>query len=637
MVHRWTTLQLLSTIINSFILIAISQSGIERDTVASSIVIAPPPPPRVNTSGTCILTISAWNNFGFVQTFFKSAHAIHPEITCLVWGVADSPGTEDEVKKYLAFLTPEIRSIFTIVPSIYLEKLVDFTMQELAMKFDLVEFSTTVKPLMFRYVFEVMKAEIVMFFDNDVWITDYLDEIVSHLRYRSCVITPHIIEPIPMDKLKQTDLQILRAGIMNFGFVAFSNTPASHKFLVWWSERLRFYGYVDLAKGMHFDQNWSNFIPAFFDHEDYFVIRDHRYNIAYWNLHYTGKTLKMVDGMPNINGQKTVFIHFSGVSLFEEYDIEGISRHQSRYTLKDFPDMRAVIQAYIDRVLSTDVTTFRKVPYGFKKFSDGTQVPSIYRQYFKELYDICDALSPGHYGISNEVKSLFHDLQVYRKPFEAPPLNSDCLKVHKKDMTFIDWMLKGPYSFVIDFEGRYYFSEIEYTIFKVRKDVQKVYPDPIKGDSYFGFKEWFYRYNGYKDYGLEGTLIKRWRKTYFQNLRSSLKKEKNFGVNVLGWHNGNFGVGIAANHIFNDLKSVDAPVRATLLFGSRKHRKFQSNRLDVNDITRSPEYPINIVIANADFTETIMRTYSKVIWNEHYNIGTLDICNESLVVLEKGK
>ena len=159
----------------------------------------------------------------------------------------------------------------------------------------------------------------------------------------------------------------------------------------------------------------------------------------------------MVDGIPHINGRKTVFIHFSGVSLFEEYDIEGISRHQSRYTLKDFPDMRAVIQGYIDRVLSTDVTTFRKVPYGFKKFSDGTAVPSLYRQYFKELYDICDALSPGHYGIPLEVKTLFHELQVYRSPFQAPVVSSDRVKIHSKGMSYIDWMLKGPYSFLIDF------------------------------------------------------------------------------------------------------------------------------------------------------------------------------------------
>lgn len=47
---------------------------------------------------------------------------------------------------------------------------------------------------------------------------------------------------------------------MNFGFVGFSKTKATDAFLLWWAERLRFYGYVDLDKGMHFDQNWYIYI-----------------------------------------------------------------------------------------------------------------------------------------------------------------------------------------------------------------------------------------------------------------------------------------------------------------------------------------------------------------------------------------
>ena len=53
---------------------------------------------------------------------------------------------------------------------------------------------------------------------------DRLDELFICLKTRSVVLTPHIAYPVPSDKFKQTDLQILRAGIMNFGFVGFSNT-----------------------------------------------------------------------------------------------------------------------------------------------------------------------------------------------------------------------------------------------------------------------------------------------------------------------------------------------------------------------------------------------------------------------------
>jgi len=94
---------------------------------------------------------------------------------------------------------------------------------------------------------------------------------------------------------------------------------------------------------MHFDQNWGHFIPVHFDHDDYYVIRDYRYNIAYWNLHERGNGLHMKNGIPHLENPdagkdaKVVFIHFSGISLLEDYDMFGISQHQTRYTIKDFP------------------------------------------------------------------------------------------------------------------------------------------------------------------------------------------------------------------------------------------------------------------------------------------------------------
>lgn len=44
---------------------------------------------------------------------------------------------------------------------------------------------------------------------------------------------------------------------------------------------------------MFYDKNWGMFIPAYFDHEDYYVLRDSRYNIAYWNLHERGEVIKL--------------------------------------------------------------------------------------------------------------------------------------------------------------------------------------------------------------------------------------------------------------------------------------------------------------------------------------------------------
>jgi hypothetical protein len=69
--------------------------------------------------------------------------------------------------------------------------------------------------------------------------------------------------------------------------------------LQWWGERLSLFGFAkkfgfaNLEKSMFYDQNWGMFIPAYFDHEDYYVLRDSRYNIAYWNLHERGEVIKL--------------------------------------------------------------------------------------------------------------------------------------------------------------------------------------------------------------------------------------------------------------------------------------------------------------------------------------------------------
>lgn len=231
----------------------------------------------------CIVTISAWNNFGFVRAFFDAAVTSNPDIKCRLWVVADRPSP-------VPVLISEILSSqpFEVVTLDDLRVLSPFNIDELAMKFDMVEFSTTIKPLVFLYLFQVKRIDYAMYFDNDCWLTDSLDDLLHQLQKRMVVATPHIGTPLPQDGKSQIDLNILKAGVLNFGFVAFSKSPRSIQFLTWWYERLRYYGYVDLPRGMHFDQNWGNFIFTFFENDEYYVIRDNRYNVAYWNLHYTG-------------------------------------------------------------------------------------------------------------------------------------------------------------------------------------------------------------------------------------------------------------------------------------------------------------------------------------------------------------
>ena len=269
---------------------------------------------------TCVLTISCWNNAAHVISFLEAARPANPQIGCWAWAVADRPEffrlsspllAEDEEASMRAVraIVPALAAVVTLED---LQRVASFPLLELAFKYGLVEFNTAIKAVAVRYVFDVLDGTRCLYFDNDVWIMESLWEIEALLETHAVVVTPHVAEPNPLDGLKQTDVKIGQAGIFNFGFVAFADGPTCRAFLQWWDQRLRWYGYVDVAHGMHFDQGWGNFVPAFFDHDDYYVLRDPRFNVAYWNLHYTGPQLDWRRGALTLGGAPVVFVHLSG-------------------------------------------------------------------------------------------------------------------------------------------------------------------------------------------------------------------------------------------------------------------------------------------------------------------------------------
>jgi len=115
----------------------------------------------------------------------------------------------------------------------------------------------------------------------------------------------------------------------------------------------------------------------FLDRDDYRVVRDPRFNVAYWNLraagarafgaagggraatkrrHSTGPELAWDRGSLTVRGEPVVFVHFSGVSNFEHYDPSRISRHQTRYRVDDFPALGPLLAAYTRRLLDRNAS-----------------------------------------------------------------------------------------------------------------------------------------------------------------------------------------------------------------------------------------------------------------------------------------
>jgi glycosyltransferase involved in cell wall biosynthesis len=180
-------------------------------------------------------------------------------------------------------------------------------------------------------------------------------------------------------------------------------------------------------------------------------------------------------------------------------------------------------------------------------------------------------------------------------------------------------MLGGPYNYIVDLKGINYISEMEYLMY-FRKDLQKAFPD-ITGKNYWDYKYWFVM-SGYKEYKIPPKIMKRWKVELKKNIMQGISNNKlpDFGVSVLAWHKGTFGVGISGSLLFGCLLAAQANVDAINLYGALNYDHSRES-VSTYYLTRSLEKPINVVVANADNTELVIEMYTRKLWDQHYNIG----------------
>ena len=341
----------------------------------------------------------------------------------------------------------------------------------------------------------------------------------------------------------------------------------------------------------------------------------------------------MRNGLPYIRrngtvgpGEKAVFVHFSGMSLLEEYDMNTISRYQTRFTLDDFPEMEGVLGRYVQLLESKGAMEYRKIPYGFGEYSDGTVITkSMRRMYAAASFPIFGSSltirseNPLDINFSPLVRAAFQN-QVISNPFCA---SDDCYK-GKSKTTFIDWCFQSN-EFSVDLDGAFFFSALERSLWDRRPDLQKAFPDP-HGADYENFKTWF-QHDGKADNDVS-KVFHRWKRIYSFHRDNPLKFHKqigndNFtdvGVNIFGWHSGLFSIGLvalkyvmAANAVNMNVNAVHAKYIITKEFASP---------LDLGiSVTRSCSEAVNLVVMNAPETVQYENEIPERMRKDKYQIG----------------
>ncbi len=313
-----------------------------------------------------VFTIAAKNYLAYARVLLKSVARLHPEYRlylCLA----------DRVDGYFE---PKDEG-YTVVAA---EDLGIPNFADFSLRYDIMEFSTAVKPYMFRWLFENTESDAAIYLDPDIRLYSRFDRLEKLLAPEtSVVLTPHITKPIEDGKVP-SDYHMLQSGVFNLGFAAARRCEESLAFMDWWSRRLATRCVADMQNNLFVDQKWCDLAPCLLG--DLRILRDDGYNVAYWNLAQR-RVSRSAQGEWRVNDEPLVFYHFSGVN---PADRRAVSKYQNRFSWADVPAVHPLFDGYIDELLAAGWNETRAWPYAFGTFREGAEIHRVIRQLYRESH-----------------------------------------------------------------------------------------------------------------------------------------------------------------------------------------------------------------------------------------------------------
>lgn len=253
----------------------------------------------------------------------------------------------------------------------------------MAFKYDVIEFNTSIKPFCFGKLFKE-GFEKVIYLDPDIFVTRPLNFIYECLNDKSVVLTPHYCDIEEHFDGAVSEETFNKVGIYNLGFCALKNDKVGQEIAKWWQNRLQYKCYSQSSEGLFVDQKWMDYIPGFFP-DATCVSSHHGMNVAIWNLHERELFIDDKQGYM-IRRKKTgdefplLFFHFSG---FDPFETTVINRRHPQFNVTTYPSFKPIIEEYRERVYANGYDRFSKMNYGFNHYSDGGVIAPLQRRMFR--------------------------------------------------------------------------------------------------------------------------------------------------------------------------------------------------------------------------------------------------------------
>ncbi len=383
-------------------------------------------------------------------------------------------------------------------------------------KYSLIELGTAVKPFAFQYLFDRKIYSKVLFFDPDIYVYSPLTHLSELLDKHQIILTPHLTSALN-DSLRPSELDILRTGTYNLGFIGLTNGSEALRMVDWWRTRLYDNCVVDLPRGLFVDQRWIDLVPGLFS--GVCVVRNSAYNVAYWNLN--DRHIQRTGEYWTIHDERLCFFHFSG---FDPRRPDELSRFQNRYTTADLKEVRTILREYAGRLLDSGYATCIGWPYAFGRFENGITIPDPIRPAHVEGLQLPQVENPFSVASFETLRKLWNEpvddshaapsvtrlaYRIYRSRQDAQAAFPDILGRDRRH--FIRWLLSSsdrsdplhegfqavPGEMAVNWvdaspvngQPRVQLTAVARSIYAARPDIQRFFPDP-QGRHAAGFLIW---------------------------------------------------------------------------------------------------------------------------------------------------
>ncbi len=242
----------------------------------------------------------------------------------------------------------------------------------IAYKYDIVEFNTALKPTFLKKLFSEGYKNVI-YLDPDIYLYSPLTSVLEALQSSEIVLIPHALTPA-LDGKRPSDVDFLRNGSFNLGFIGLKASAQVTKMLDWWESRCLNLGFSDTGFGTFVDQKWIDLVPSYFT--GVHILKDETCNVAYWNLHERDITSDL-NSRYLVNNSPLTFFHFSGVSPSRP---DLLSKHQSRHFLIEGTPLSRLVGSYCNALIVQGHNKISKIPYGYARLDDGTPISWVMRR-----------------------------------------------------------------------------------------------------------------------------------------------------------------------------------------------------------------------------------------------------------------